>query len=57
MRESISELGTKTLAVAVLLVAAWVLFKVVLGALTFVAWIFLAVGAVLAVLWALSKLL
>jgi hypothetical protein len=57
MRESISELGTKTLAVAVLLLAAWILFKFVLGFLTFVAWIFLAVAAVLAVLWALSKLL
>ena len=57
MREATANLGTKTLALAVLLLAAWVLFKVVLGFLTGLAWLLLVIGAVLAVLWALSKLL
>lgn len=47
----------KALALAVLLVAAWVLFKFVLGVLTGIAWIALAIGAVIAVLWALARLL
>ena len=57
MREAATNLGTKTLALAVLLVAAWILFKVVLGFLTGLAWVLLVIGAVLAVMWALSKLL
>jgi hypothetical protein len=56
MREATANLGTKTLALAVLLVAAWVLFKVILGFLTGVAWILLVVGSILAVMWALNKL-
>jgi hypothetical protein len=57
MREAASNLGMKALAVAVLLVAAWILFKFILGFLTAVAWIALVVGAVIAVIWALGKLL
>jgi hypothetical protein len=56
MREAAANLGTKTLALAVLLVAAWILFKVVLGFLTGLAWVLLVIGAVLAFMWALSKL-
>ena len=56
MREAASNLGTKALALAVLLVAAWILFKFVLGFLTGLAWIALAIGAVIAVLWAVGKL-
>jgi hypothetical protein len=56
MRESASNLGTKALAVLILLVAAWVLFKVVIGVVTFVAWIVVAGLAIVAVLWALSRL-
>ena len=57
MREAASDLGMKALAVAVLLVAAWILFKFVLGFLTAVAWIALVIGAGIAVIWALGKLL
>jgi hypothetical protein len=57
MRETASNLGMKALAVAVLLVAAWILFKFVLGFLTAVAWIALVIGAGIAVIWALGKLL
>jgi hypothetical protein len=56
MREAAGNLGTKALALAVLLIAAWVLFKVVLGFLTGLAWVLLVIGAVIAVFWALSKL-
>jgi hypothetical protein len=56
MRESAANLGTKAIALAILLAAAWVLFKVVLGVVTFVAWIAVVVLAVIAVFWALSKL-
>jgi hypothetical protein len=57
MRESAANLGTKAIALAVLLAAAWVLFKIVLGFVTFVAWIAVVILAVIAVFWALSKLL
>jgi len=57
MRETASNLGMKALAVAVLLVAAWILFKFVLGFLTAVAWIALVIGAGIAVIWALGRLL
>jgi hypothetical protein len=56
MRESLSGLAVKALAVVVLLIAAWVLFKVVLGVVTAVAWVVVIVLAVMAVLWAMSVL-
>lgn len=52
-----NELGQRVLAAAVLVVAAFVLFKVVLGALSFVAWVAVAVLAVIAVVWAARVLL
>jgi hypothetical protein len=57
MREAASNLGMKALALAVLLVAGWILFKVVLGILTGLAWVLLVIGAVIAVFWALGRLL
>jgi hypothetical protein len=56
MKESLSGLAMKALAVAVLLVAAWVLFKVVLGVVTAVAWVVVIVLAIMAVFWAMSVL-
>jgi hypothetical protein len=56
MREAASNLGMKALALAVLLVGAWILFKVVLGVLTGLAWVLLVIGAVIAVIWAVGKL-
>ncbi|MFL5828221.1 MAG: hypothetical protein ACJ76V_17005 [Thermoleophilaceae bacterium] len=57
MRETASDLGRKALAVLVLLVAAWILFKIVLGVVSVVFWVVLAVLAVIAVLWAVNQLL
>ena len=51
------ELGQRLLAAGVLLVAAFVLFKVVVGALSFVAWVVVAIVALVAVVWAARVLL
>jgi len=56
MKESLSGLAMKAVAVVVLLIAAWVLFKVVLGVVTAVAWVAVIILAVVAVLWAMSVL-
>jgi hypothetical protein len=56
MKESLSGLALKAVAVVALLVAAWILFKVVLGVVTAVAWVVVVVLAVMAVLWAMSVL-
>ena len=56
MKEAASNLGTKALALAVLLIAAWFLFKVVLGFLTGLAWVLLVIGAIVAMVWAVGKL-
>jgi hypothetical protein len=56
MKESLSGLALKAVAVVALLVAAWILFKVVIGVVTAVAWVVVIVLAVMAVLWAMSVL-
>jgi hypothetical protein len=57
MAERASELGGKLLALVVLLAAAWLLFKLVIGVVAAVAWALVAVLAVIAVLWALNRIL
>jgi hypothetical protein len=57
MRERAGDIGAKLLALAVLLVAAWILLKVVIGFVTWVATVVIVIGAILAVLWALNRLL
>jgi hypothetical protein len=54
---ALAGIGGKAVAVVVLLVAAWVLFKIVIGVVAAVAWTIVAILAVGAVLWALNKLL
>jgi hypothetical protein len=56
MGELASEAGKKLLAVAVLIAAAYVLFKLVLGFVTAVAWIAVVVLALVAVVWAVRVL-
>jgi hypothetical protein len=51
------ELSGKLAAVGVLLLCAFVLLKAVLGFLSFVVWTALAVVALVAVLWALNRVL
>jgi hypothetical protein len=57
MSERLSDLGWKAVAVVVLLVAGWILLKIVIGFLSWLATIVIAILAVLAVLWALGRLL
>ncbi len=56
MGELASQAGRKLLAIAILLVAAWLVFKLVLGFVAAVAWIVVAVIALVAVIWALRVL-
>lgn len=56
MGELASQTGKKILAVGVLVVAAYVLFKIVLGFVAAVAWIAIVVLAIIAVIWALRVL-
>jgi len=56
MGEALSNIGKKSLAVLVLVVAAYILFKMVLGFVAAAAWIIVAVVAVIAVVWALRVL-
>jgi hypothetical protein len=51
-----SDFGRKIIAVAVLLVAAYILFKVVIGFVAAVAWILVLVLAVVAGIWAFGVL-
>ena len=55
--EGMKELGRRLVAVAIVLVAAFVLFKVVLGVVAFVAWVVVAIVAILALVWAARVLL
>ena len=52
MSEFATRAGRKLLAVVVLLVASYVLFKIVLGFVTGLVWIAIVVVAVIAVIWA-----
>jgi hypothetical protein len=56
MGQLVADAGRKLLAIAVLVVAAYILFKIVLGFVAAVAWIVIAVLAVMAVVWALGVL-
>ncbi|HEX2085188.1 MAG TPA: hypothetical protein VHF89_05860 [Solirubrobacteraceae bacterium] len=51
-----SSLLSKGVAAVVLLIAAWILLKIVIGFVSAVFWTVLAVAAVLAVIWAVLTL-
>jgi hypothetical protein len=56
MRESAGDLGRKALAVLVLIIAAWILFKVAVGIVAAVFWIVVVVLAIGAIVWAIRVL-
>jgi hypothetical protein len=56
MREAAGDLGRKAIAVLVLLVAAYILFKVILGVVAFLAWVIVVALAIAAIVWALRVL-
>ena len=51
------DLATKGVALLVLLLVAYVLFKVVLGVVSAIVWTLLGIAALIAVIWAVSRLL
>ena len=57
MVESAKELAVKGLALLVLLLAAYLIFKVVLGVVSALVWTIIGILALVAVVWALSRLL
>ena len=57
MAESLKDLAGKGLALLVLLFAAYLLFKVALGVVSALVWIAIAIVAVVAVIWALGRIL
>ena len=48
--------GARVIAVVVLAIAAWILFKIVIGVVAAVAWFVVAVVAIIAVIWAVRTL-
>lgn len=56
MGELAANTGKKALALGVLLVVAYFLFKVVIGVVTTIAWIAVVVLGVIAVIWAIRTL-
>jgi hypothetical protein len=54
--EALSTAGKRALALVVLLLAAYVLFKVVLGIVSFVAWLVVVIIAIAAIVWAIRVL-
>jgi hypothetical protein len=56
-RASSGSIGRTVVAVLILAVAAWVLFHVVIGIVTFLAGILVVVVAIVAVVWALRVIL
>ena len=57
MRESANDLAKRGLALLILLGAAYVLFKVVVGVAAALIWTLIGIAALIAVIWALSRLL
>jgi hypothetical protein len=53
---ALAGVGGKVVAVGVLAIAAYILFKVVIGVVAAVAWVAVVIVAIVAVLWALNKL-
>jgi hypothetical protein len=56
MRAAAGDLGRRALAIGVLLIAAWILLKIVIGVVTAVATVVVAVLAIVAVIWAIRIL-
>jgi predicted membrane protein len=56
MEQTGPSLAKRALAVVILLLAAWILIKIVVGIVAAVFWVVLAVVAVVAVLWAINTL-
>jgi uncharacterized membrane protein len=51
-----SSLGKRAIAVLILLIAAWIIIKAVIGIAVAVFWVVLVVAAVVALVWAIRVL-
>ena len=56
MSEALANAGRKALAVVILVAAAYVLLKLVIGVVMAVAWVVIAVLAVVGIIWAIRVL-
>ena len=56
MRAAAGDLGRRALAIFVLVIAAWILLKVVIGIVAGLATIIVAVLAIFAIIWAIRVL-
>jgi hypothetical protein len=56
MREAASNAGRKVLAILVLAIAGFLLFKALIGTIVAVLWVVVAVAAIIAVVWAIGVL-
>ncbi len=56
MGEAVSQIGRRAVAVAVLVAAAWLFLKLLIGAVTAFAWFAVVILALVAVGWAVWKL-
>jgi hypothetical protein len=56
MREAASNAGRKGLAILVLAIAGFILFKALIGTIVAVLWVVVAVAALIAVIWAIGAL-
>jgi hypothetical protein len=56
MREAASNAGRKLIAILILAVAGFLLFKALIGTIVAVLWIVIAVVAIIAVVWAVGVL-
>lgn len=52
MKAAASDLGKRALAALILIVAAYILFKVVIGIVAGILWILLVIVAMVAIVWA-----
>jgi hypothetical protein len=57
MRESVNALAKRGLALLILLLAAFLLFKIVVGVASAIIWTLLVIAGLVAAIWALSRLL
>jgi hypothetical protein len=56
MREAAGDLGRRALAILVLVIAAWILLKIVIGIVAGLASIIVAILAIVAIFWAIRVL-
>ena len=57
MREKVNDFAKRGLALLILLLAAFFLFKIVVGVATGILWTLLGIAVLVAAIWALSRLL